>query len=949
MVHQRARNLPTKGVVVKWLFSNDTIAFGEDFAQVKLDDGSDFVVKSNYNGVIVKTVKLNTPVKNGSILANLVVGEKEIRKYKNRFFSKDNMELENNEYMPDDYDETNSTAYNGTDDENYSRAELSDSVRQQETPLVADVREEKMANQSMDRFAQMRANIKKSIENAPQLQNQSKISDEELLKMNNEYLLNQEGAQIFTKRDGVGPSKFRQLVNARKAALMEENNFKEVDEATEFNAMSRTDEKGRPLIMRNIIAARMEKLNEAGGDVSVLAENNDGQPLRGGEPGMPNNNNNNNDMSGFMKTQQSRASNVDTADMEIGDYRGTVMPGKDPNQLMGEIQNKTNKTYAESKLTNLYDASKRSSIIAKGNERNIILQRKQAVEAGLQETGQAQDLAFWKGNVPKEFTKIVPYQNPNGQIEYLPYNKTPKGRSEFNDWIRNNQKVKMPETSNLDVTQEWDTQHETPPQVQQTLSKKIHEQEDEFKAVAGSAVADESINLLKKQIADLQVSLEKQNQLNAATQRLNAAPTFGGNYAGGTDTFSQLVQYMLMQNIMQNMPTTKNSTEDVKDIIRREMDSFKNDLRPRHHNHSCNQNQCYCQGQNNQQFCGCQSGFFQPECSYHGGHNFYQPQMAQPHFQPMQSQMPYQAPMQPQQPQVQPQMAQPEPVVNYEEPKVEPKPEPELKLEPNVEAQQHPDDLKPINFEEEACIDEASYFGFEDNDKNKVVTREKINQNRNAAVKSMILSQNYIPPLTISTEVDMSSILKLKHVLKKTQDEIKFPSIAFIAKAISITLDEYPKLNSSYDPESNEVIIKKYHNIGLATETSEGLIIPVLKFVEKLSVKELAIDIKEMTQRLRTGELYNYETEGSTITIANYGNVGAIQATPTIFYPNAAVIGVGKVIKKPVVVSDEKLAIKAIMNMTLTVDQRIIDAAEAGRFLARVKKILEKPELLTVS
>lgn len=342
----------------------------------------------------MKTVKLNTPVKNGSILANLVVGEKEIRKYKNRFFSKDNMELENNEYMPDDYDETNSTAYNGTDDENYSRAELSDSVRQQETPLVADVREEKMANQSMDRFAQMRANIKKSIENAPQLQNQSKISDEELLKMNNEYLLNQEGAQIFTKRDGVGPSKFRQLVNARKAALMEENNFKEVDEATEFNAMSRTDEKGRPLIMRNIIAARMEKLNEAGGDVSVLAENNDGQPLRGGEPGMPNNNNNNNDMSGFMKTQQSRASNVDTADMEIGDYRGTVMPGKDPNQLMGEIQNKTNKTYAESKLTNLYDASKRSSIIAKGNERNIILQRKQAVEAGLQETGQAQDLAF---------------------------------------------------------------------------------------------------------------------------------------------------------------------------------------------------------------------------------------------------------------------------------------------------------------------------------------------------------------------------------------------------------------------------------------------------------------------------------------------------------------------------------------------------------------------------
>jgi pyruvate/2-oxoglutarate dehydrogenase complex dihydrolipoamide acyltransferase (E2) component len=104
-----------------------------------------------------------------------------------------------------------------------------------------------------------------------------------------------------------------------------------------------------------------------------------------------------------------------------------------------------------------------------------------------------------------------------------------------------------------------------------------------------------------------------------------------------------------------------------------------------------------------------------------------------------------------------------------------------------------------------------------------------------------------------------------------------------------------------------------------------------------------------MTTRLRRGELFNYETSGSTITLANYGNIGAIQATPTIFYPNAAVVGVGKVIKKPVVVENEKLAIKAMMNVSLTVDQRIIDNATAGRFLARMKEILEKPELLMVS
>ncbi|KAJ3615981.1 hypothetical protein Zmor_012147 [Zophobas morio] len=230
-----------------------------------------------------------------------------------------------------------------------------------------------------------------------------------------------------------------------------------------------------------------------------------------------------------------------------------------------------------------------------------------------------------------------------------------------------------------------------------------------------------------------------------------------------------------------------------------------------------------------------------------------------------------------------------------------------------------------------------------------VLKRESLSATALPAVKSMILSQNLIPPLTISTEVDMTSILKLKHVLKKTDPNTLYSTILFITKALSLALAEYPKLNSSYDPETNELIVKAYHNIGLATETTEGLIIPVLKFVEKLSLRELAIDIQEMTTRLRRGELYNYETSGSTITLANYGNIGAIQATPTIFFPNAAVVGVGKVIKKPVVVDNEKLAIKAMMNVSLTVDQRIIDNATAGRFLARMKEILEKPELITVS
>gem|GEM_PF-6558361 len=389
--------------------------------------------------------------------------------------------------------------------------------------------------------------------------------------------------------------------------------------------------------------------------------------------------------------------------------------------------------------------------------------------------------------------------------------------------------------------------------------------------------------------------------MNEATQRLNASAAFPNNYGAGAgiDTFSQMMQYILMQNITQNMSVNKNSNDDIKDVIRREINDFKNDLKP--HNqfqYTCSGPQC--KADHTHRHCNCGIDYLYPKCNLHQNFN------------------------------------------NQNRTSID---RSESKKESNSL-----EEIETVDFDHhlEPPKKAESYIEFEGTDTNKIVNRQKINKNRNSAVKSMILSQNYIPPLTISTEIDMSSILKLKHVLKKTHENIKFPSIAFIAKAISISLSEYSKLNSSYDPQTNEVVIKKYHNIGLATETSEGLVIPVLKFIEKLTIKEIAIDIKEMTQRLRKGEILNYETDGSTITIANHGNIGAIRTSPTIFYPNAAVIGVGKVTKKPVVVLGEKLAIKPIMNMALTVDQRIIDAAEAGQFLSRVKEILEKPELLMI-
>ncbi|WP_424526669.1 2-oxo acid dehydrogenase subunit E2 [Spiroplasma endosymbiont of Glossina fuscipes fuscipes] len=230
-------------------------------------------------------------------------------------------------------------------------------------------------------------------------------------------------------------------------------------------------------------------------------------------------------------------------------------------------------------------------------------------------------------------------------------------------------------------------------------------------------------------------------------------------------------------------------------------------------------------------------------------------------------------------------------------------------------------------------------------------TREEIKATRYPAIQSMIMSQTHVPPLTINAEIDMSLIIDQQRKLKNvnTESGVRFSTMSFLVKAVSLALSEYPKLNSYYDSKTNQIVIKNSQHIGLATETSEGLVIPVIKFAERMSLKQIAINIQETIERLRQGELYDYELQGSTITIANYGTVGAVNATPTIFYPNSAVIGIGRIVRKPVVIKGDKLVIRSMMNIALTVDQRIIDAAEAGIFLTRLKEILESPELITLS
>lgn len=1026
MVHLRAKNLPEKGKVIQWLFNDQEINFGDDFALIRTDDGQTVTIKSNYEGTIVKTVKLNSIVKNGGVLANIAVGEKERTKFKNRGFDKNDEEplpvnnifaaADSMDKLVDVEDELDNISGAVMYDKNYqantpfsSGNDLMDTTQKFKELEEGDTE----INKPKDKFAQMRANIALSIKNAPKLGVENAIIEnkEELLKVSNKEA--QQDKDLFKTNNSTGVSKFRKLINARRDKLLEDNDFKEVEVSDQIiGAMSKTDERGRPLIMRNIIANRLEKFNSSGGDPNVLEkdiiatnknailDSKDKKKLSpktilmsgvskyikeeknevGDMYSAKKINANKKDDDVFMRQKASEDGQfgvtyggyVDDQENhvidanELSTHHGVVLPKKNKEVLLGEIKSKSNKSYAESKLTNLYDNSKRWNLIKERNERSAIKERMDMISSGdmKEKTIDVTEEEVGGIKIPQEFLKEIPSQDQRtGAMTFVKVKDTSEGKIGFENWLKSvNLFASYKEQQGEEVeeyisdyrkndysnqqkrnTMNMSKQKNSNANVQRTqeLEQKIEHSRKELREMMDEKSGNETLEFLKSEIHSLKNKLEQSNKIKEANTQM-----VGNSMGNSGEMFNQIMQYMMMQSMIQSM-RSGNPEYALKDMIHSQLNDFS-----RQFEGSLNQkinNTLSAQEQNIMNKRNFNFDQFSQNWNSQMGQNQNQmngsSQMGQFDFNQQMNSMG--------QNQNQNQMMQELIKQNKAMEEV---------IKQNQIGQQNDSKISKedvlsemrvvdfgnnnVNLESIKPKNDMSYLNVVNSEKN---TREQVKPNSLPAVKSMILSQSYIPPLTISTEVDMTAILKLKHVLKKTQNNLTFPTIGFITKALSLALESHPKINASYDPESNEVIIKSHHHIGLATETSEGLVIPVLKFVEKLSVRDVAVDIKEMTERLRRGELYNYETSGSTITLANYGNIGALQATPTIFYPNAAVVGVGKIVKKPVVVEQEKLAIKAIMNLSLTVDQRIIDSSEAGKFLDTIKNVLEKPELLTVS
>jgi pyruvate dehydrogenase E2 component (dihydrolipoamide acetyltransferase) len=183
----------------------------------------------------------------------------------------------------------------------------------------------------------------------------------------------------------------------------------------------------------------------------------------------------------------------------------------------------------------------------------------------------------------------------------------------------------------------------------------------------------------------------------------------------------------------------------------------------------------------------------------------------------------------------------------------------------------------------------------------------------------------------------------MKDFAEKSGTKITY--LPFVVKALIATVREFPMFNASIDDAAQEIVYKKYFNIGFAADTPNGLLVPVIKNADHKTILETSKDIIDLSKRARDGKLKPDEMKGATITITNIGSVGGTYATPVINHPEVAILGMYKISDKVIVENGEFKVIKS-MNFTITADHRLIDGAVAANFLKAFIKRIENPAIL---
>jgi pyruvate dehydrogenase E2 component (dihydrolipoamide acetyltransferase) len=232
-------------------------------------------------------------------------------------------------------------------------------------------------------------------------------------------------------------------------------------------------------------------------------------------------------------------------------------------------------------------------------------------------------------------------------------------------------------------------------------------------------------------------------------------------------------------------------------------------------------------------------------------------------------------------------------------------------------------------------------------DESGEVVRRPLRGLRKTVAENMVRSKQTIPHVTSGYEADARDLVALKERLDEKLDT-RITYTALVLKAVVPALEEFPLLNASIDDEADEIVEKHYYNVGVATHTEDGLMVPVIEDVDEKSIEELGAELADLVERTRERSVDLSELRGGTFTVTNTGSHGGhgTFGTPIIRHPESAIMGVGRIQNKPVAVSDTEMEVRKVIPLTLSYDHRLIDGVTAGQFMEYVIEAIEDSDVL---
>jgi pyruvate dehydrogenase E2 component (dihydrolipoamide acetyltransferase) len=217
--------------------------------------------------------------------------------------------------------------------------------------------------------------------------------------------------------------------------------------------------------------------------------------------------------------------------------------------------------------------------------------------------------------------------------------------------------------------------------------------------------------------------------------------------------------------------------------------------------------------------------------------------------------------------------------------------------------------------------------------------------------EAMVRSRTTIPDFAYVDECEISELVEFRKEVKSIAEKqgIKLTYMPFIIKAVIKGLKQFPYMNAELDEANGNIIVKNYYNIGVAVDTENGLVVPNIKNADQKTILELAKEVQVLSEKARQGKLTLDELKDGTFTITNAGNIGGMLATPIINYPETAIFGVHKISRRPVVKvidGEEKIVPADVIWLSTSVDHRVVDGADAARFMNVVMDYLSNPKKL---